>query len=487
MPGKVAKAHAKYEEDCGQCHDRKDRSRQTQLCLGCHKEIAADVGGGQGFHGRMPNAGRGQCSACHSEHQGRDADLIKLDAALFDHALTDFALDGAHAGVQCTSCHAAGKPHRAAPGRCVECHRDRDPHRGALGERCESCHTASSWSDARFDHGRTKFALTGAHSQATCAACHPGERYADTPQQCSACHAADDVHRGSRGRACADCHTTSSWSTARFDHARETGFALLGVHAQVECRDCHRSGDFKQAIPNTCHGCHRADDAHATRLGEDCGKCHGNEVWRPSSFDHVRDAHYELLGKHGELDCHRCHTAPVHSQKLERECGACHRIDDVHAGTAGAACQQCHGGDAWRPIVGFDHDLTSFPLVGLHVAAPCARCHVSLAFGETPSTCNECHAAEDVHKGALGPQCADCHTPSGWDLWEFDHATTGFALSGAHSQASCADCHREPPGVAPTPTDCAACHRNDDVHLGQFGRQCQQCHTTTTFRGARRR
>jgi hypothetical protein len=34
---------------------------------------------------------------------------------------------------------------------------------------------------------------------------------------------------------------------------------------------------------------------------------------------------------------------------------------------------------------------------------------------------------------------------------------------------------------------CIACHRNDDVHLGQFGAQCQRCHSTATFKGASRR
>ena len=35
MPGKLSNAHAKYEEDCSDCHDRTDRSRQTPLCLAC--------------------------------------------------------------------------------------------------------------------------------------------------------------------------------------------------------------------------------------------------------------------------------------------------------------------------------------------------------------------------------------------------------------------------------------------------------------------
>jgi hypothetical protein len=31
---------------------------------------------------------------------------------------------------------------------------------------------------------------------------------------------------------------------------------------------------------------------------------------------------------------------------------------------------------------------------------------------------------------------------------------------------------------------CLSCHEQDDVHLGQYGRQCQRCHSTITFKGA---
>ena len=78
MPGKLSSAHEKYEEQCSNCHDRSDRNRQTQLCLDCHKDIAADVRDRHGFHGRMPNAGAGKCIGCHTEHLGRDGDIVRL-------------------------------------------------------------------------------------------------------------------------------------------------------------------------------------------------------------------------------------------------------------------------------------------------------------------------------------------------------------------------------------------------------------------------
>jgi hypothetical protein len=65
MPGKVTTAHAKWEEQCSQCHDRTDRSRQTGLCLDCHKEIAGDVRQHRGFHGRLQSIDTSECWACH--------------------------------------------------------------------------------------------------------------------------------------------------------------------------------------------------------------------------------------------------------------------------------------------------------------------------------------------------------------------------------------------------------------------------------------
>jgi hypothetical protein len=32
---------------------------------------------------------------------------------------------------------------------------------------------------------------------------------------------------------------------------------------------------------------------------------------------------------------------------------------------------------------------------------------------------------------------------------------------------------------------CAACHNKDDRHLGQYGPQCDRCHTNYSWKGAR--
>jgi hypothetical protein len=487
MPGKVAAAHARIEQDCMQCHDRANRERQAQLCSACHKDVAADVRAGTGWHGRLPNVGRIQCSSCHTEHLGRDGDIVHLSPLALDHTATDFPLEDRHASVPCSSCHASGKRYREAPRQCAACHRDDDAHSGRLGPDCGKCHAARGWSDTRFDHHATGYDLRGRHASLACATCHAANRYDGTPTRCVSCHAPDDAHQGARGADCASCHDEVRWKASGFDHARAANFALLGAHAQLACGACHKSKDLHDALPRDCAGCHVADDAHASRLGPACDRCHSSTSWAPAAFDHARDAHLALEGRHATLDCHACHTASVAKQKLSHECQSCHRADDVHVGQLGAACDQCHGLQAWTTGVEFDHDFTQFPLVGLHVAVPCVQCHATREFRGTATDCYACHKRDDQHKGSLGRQCADCHTPNGWNLWRFDHArATGFALAGAHDRLECDACHREPPDRVKLRADCASCHLRDDVHHGQFGRQCERCHNTTTFKGARR-
>jgi len=486
MPGKVSTPHAKLESECAKCHDRADRARQAQLCMDCHKDVGADVHAHAGFHGRLPGIERAQCKACHTEHLGRDAEIVKFSRSSFDHSQTDFALTGAHATAPCAGCHKQGAKYRAATRACFDCHRNDDAHAGKFGKDCASCHDASGWGKARFDHGKTKFALRDRHAEIPCASCHAGNRYAGTPMQCVSCHAPDDVHRGSRGADCASCHNSASWKGTKFDHLKETKFALTGAHASLPCQGCHKTANLKDPLPKDCLGCHQAEDAHATRFGTACEQCHSTLGWKQVGFDHTRDGKFELVGAHRKVACHTCHTAPVATQKLGTDCLSCHRTRDVHSGQLGTDCSKCHGVESWRQDIAFDHDLTGFTLVGLHVAVPCHACHAKPSFRGAPKGCNDCHQRIDPHKGSLGKECESCHSPDGWGIWEFDHAkATHFPLTGAHARATCEGCHKQPPQTVKLSGDCASCHSQDDVHLGQFGRQCQRCHNSSTFKGAR--
>jgi len=484
MPGELASAHQKEEEDCSKCHDRTDRRRQRALCLDCHGEVASDVAAGTGFHGRA--AAKVQCSACHSEHKGRTADIVGFDPAGFAHRRTDFALTGAHASVSCGSCHHAGKKYREAPSQCVDCHRDEDVHRGQLGTDCAQCHEPAAFKPARFDHATTRFPLTNAHAPVACAACHRDPTLKGAPLGCADCHATDDVHSGTRGRDCAACHGSVDWKQSRFDHARATGYPLQGSHARLSCDACHRGGDLKAPLPTECSGCHAAVDRHSGRFGVGCADCHTQQEWKIEAYDHGKHGDFALKGAHATLDCHACHTGVIRQQALAKDCYGCHSADDAHRGSMGEECASCHSEDGWRQGVRFDHDLAGLALVGLHVSVPCGECHASRTFRDAPLECVACHRAKDSHQGALGEQCGACHNPNGWDFWQFDHARqTDFPLTGAHVRLGCRDCHGDQARDASLARDCWSCHTRDDVHDRRFGQACERCHRTDAFRPAR--
>ena len=86
------------------------------------------------------------------------------------------------------------------------------------------------WIETRFDHSTTRFPLSGKHRDVSCNLCHPSDRYEKTAMDCQSCHGLDDVHLGRFGSDCASCHAQEGWKQVRFDHSRDTKFALRGSH-----------------------------------------------------------------------------------------------------------------------------------------------------------------------------------------------------------------------------------------------------------------
>lgn len=484
-PGKLIQAHAKWENECARCHVRFERKAQDGLCMGCHKEVGADTRGKTGFHGRIkPQA----CNTCHTDHKGRNAQIVSLDKKQFDHQQTDFVLRGKHQQVECEKCHVAGRKYREAQSGCLACHRKDDVHKGALGAKCADCHTESSWKEPRFDHEQTRFALTGKHADVRCSSCHRNNVFKNTPRTCIACHKADDQHKGTLGRDCGSCHSESGWKEpAKFNHD-QTSFPLLGRHARVDCKDCHKSAMFKEA-PRDCVACHRKDDRHAGTLGTNCADCHTERDWKTTAgrFDHDRTK-FPLRNAHAEkaLQCSACHQNLRSFRNTPADCYSCHKKDDKHEGQLGTRCEQCHNDRSWK-VEKFDHGRTRFPLTGLHLAVACKSCHLGTRFREAPHECYACHKKEDKHQLKFGVRCETCHNARGWPIWEFDHdRRTPFLLDGAHRKLACTSCHQQPApagrNAAPTGTSCVACHRADDPHDGQFGMRCEQCHVTENWR-----
>lgn len=484
MPGPVISDHAEYETQCTSCHVRFSRQQQRDLCLTCHTEIAEDLQTNTGFHSLSPEVGE-RCASCHSDHIGRDADILGLDTNRFDHRFTDFPLRESHIEVACEDCHTPEAPFHQAQTLCVSCHLDDDQHRGNLGEVCSDCHSETTWVDAQYEHElESGYALTGAHADIACVSCHVDEQYVETPTECVDCHREDDTHMRRNGPECRDCHTTGDWADTLFDHFARANFALAGAHSGLTCESCHEGNTFEQQTSPVCASCHLEDDAHDGINGTECADCHQVTEWLDVTFDHARDADFALSGAHGELACMDCHVEPVATSLPATECVGCHIDDDPHAAQLGESCGSCHAELTWTDGVRFDHDFSSFPLLGRHDEVVCEDCHATPAFHDASESCVDCHVEEDAHNARLGPDCALCHTPLDWLVWRFDHdVQTDFPLDGAHAGLDCLGCHREPAvdGAIALAGTCVSCHRSDDVHRGQFGADCVECHTTESF------
>jgi hypothetical protein len=405
---------------------------------------------------------------------------------------------------KCAGCHV--RFDREGQNRlCRDCHKDvgqdmaqKQGFHGRIKEQsCRTCHTEHKGREARivvldekrFDHKQTDYPLKGKHLEAECGKCHlSGQKFRSAQSTCVACHKGDDAHKGKLGTKCADCHTELDWKEARFDHDT-TNFKLEDKHAKAKCKDCHDDSGFK-GTSMACVSCHRKDDKHKGRFGEKCQSCHNAKAWDGVVFDHDKDTKYSLRGKHRQARCDACHVGNPYREPLQTACVACHKKDDKHKGSLGEKCNDCHVERDWNEAR-FDHGRSRFPLLGKHDDIECKACHKSPIFKDTPMTCIACHKKDDKHKGSLGEKCGDCHIERNWKENRFDHGKTRFALVGKHQAVKCDSCHKDQKFKG-TPDACLACHKKDDVHKGQLGDKCEQCHSAqdwkqTTFSHARTR
>jgi len=209
-------------------------------------------------------------------------------------------------------------------------------------------------------------------------------------------------------------------------------------------------------------------------------------------FNHDRTK-FVLRNAHAmpAVKCIACHKDLASMRKTATDCFSCHKKDDKHEGQLGIACQQCHDDRSWR-VEKFDHRVTRFPLTGRHVPAACKTCHQSARYKDAPRDCLGCHQKEDKHKQKFGALCENCHNTRAWTLWDFNHdKKTKYRLDGKHVKVGCESCHKQeaPKGkaAAPLDTECVSCHRLDDLHHGEFGTRCEQCHVTDNWKKIQRR
>jgi nitrate/TMAO reductase-like tetraheme cytochrome c subunit len=490
---------------CLQCHTSKKFAGTPSDCFSCHTKDFSKA--------MSPNHQVGQlshdCTSCHTLNSWRPS--------VFDHAKTNFQLAGAHASVECSSCHVNNR-FKGLPNNCFHCHqkdfssaKSPDHSVARFSHDCLTCHTMNGWQPSSFEHQRTGFPLTGAHAAIECTSCHKNGVFKGTTQDCYSCHQKEYAmttapsHTASQfDRNCVTCHTMNSWTPSSFDHAK-TQFVLTGAHKTAECSKCHANGQFK-GISKECYPCHQKDAEKVLapnhvkgQFSHDCLSCHTNTVWKPSTFDHAK-TQYPLAGAHRNADCAKCHVNDQY-QSLPTDCYSCHRSEFTHTEVPGHVvgqfshdCLTCHSNIAWKPST-FDHAKTNFALKGGHVSVDCASCHKNGQFKGLPADCYSCHiadytsAANPNHTtGQFSHDCLSCHSNAAWKPANFNHNATAFPLTGAHTSAACASCHANGQYTG-LPSDCYSCHQNSfnttsaPNHVtSQFSHDCLTCHTTSVWK-----
>ena len=482
-PGPLMSGHKDLEHgDCLKCHDA-GQGVPDGKCLDCHVAIKKSIQEKKSFHGLA----KGTCIACHSDHKGRSNDTTQVNQKTFDHSKTSFLLHGAHSKITCAKCH-------------TEKRTEKETRKG----------------DINF------FGLSSS---------------------CKECHKKDDVHffpGKLAAKECSTCHNDVSWKNAPFDHKRETGYALIGSHAELSCEKCHAPHGKSSAkyewpeLPQkaclSCHADHHKDQLSSKFRGGKCEQCHSQTSWSIKHFEH-KITGFALKGAHTQVACVDCHKQSSSLKNTgdkrfnftgtDPACASCHK--DYHgfreesSTKIGALklCQTCHDDVAWHHQIGFNHNTqTSYPITGKHKGVPCFACHTPELGGKskTPNiarhyefptleskTCETCH--KSPHENTPGSifrakPCTSCHSTDGWKmvggkLPGFDHnKMTRFPLTGDHAKATCKSCHtKNGKEIYKFPFAekdfCVNCHLSPHKKQFQekfFDASCNLCHNSEDFK-----
>ena len=475
--------------DCNACHNGNYNLTSAE-CLQCHQNDYNTAANPNHTAAGIPTT----CGDCHTANG--------WSPSTFNHSTTGFTLDGAHASLQCSTCH-QGTITGLSPD-CVSCHQTdynnaANPNHAAAGipTTCGDCHTTNGWSPSTFNHSTTGFTLDGAHASLQCSTCHQGTITGLSPD-CVSCHQTDYNSAANPNHVaaglpstCQDCHTTSAWIPSTFNHST-TGFQLLGVHAQIQCSDCHQ-GTVTGLSPD-CLPCHQSEYNSAPNhvaqgYPTNCDLCHSFNGWTPATFDH-NNTNFPLTGAHLQVQCSACHASGFTGTPTE--CFACHETNYNNttnpshtALQLSTECQTCHTTNpGWAPAQ-FPQHSNYFPFVGAHIAIAndCNACHNG-DYNNTPNTCYGCHS--DNFNATTNPphvqlnfahECLTCHTQNAWQPASFDHSF--YNLASPHNTMDCNNCHSET-NYQP---QCLSCHYNDFLQEHNPGdpTNCWDCHSTSTF------
>ena len=496
--------------NCNSCHMSETNVRFSPVgvtCIDCHRSDYLNTKKPDHIKNNFGN----DCAACHGLN-GTD-----WNTEIVDHSF--FPLELGHKIEDCAACHLSDDYSNISPD-CISCHQTdfnntlTPNHRlSGFSDQCKTCHTlAPGWKPVTYtDHDADHFPIySGKHKGVwnDCAECHTNANDFKV-FSCVVCHKnpeTEDQHDGVSGfnfadNACLACHPTGDADMA-FDH-NNTAFPLTGAHRMVDCTSCHANGFV--GTSTLCLDCHSTDfngslNPNHKQLGlsTDCKTCHTTDPgWSPATFaDH--NNFYQLNGAHAAIasQCVECHSGDYNN--TPNTCYACHTNDynGVNApnhkqNNFSLDCATCHNENAWQPST-FDHDGLYFPIFsGKHQGQwmECVECH-QVSGNFTIFTCVSCHKnpeTNDEHVGVNGytyndNACLACH-PTGDADMVFDHNSTAFPLTGAHTTVDCNSCHAN--GFIGTSTLCSSCHTDDynqsinpDHKKLAFGTDCVQCHTT---------
>lgn len=505
-PGELSWVHSQESELDGQagcvaCHGDKE-APLASACGACHEATLASVEAGTGLHGTLELALGGahpasvpatDCGPCHREHHGAELELVTSSSFrlagfasrdAFDHERLGLTLDGAHAELACTACHAnadvlhLGRGEQRFSGLsvdCASCHESE--HNKAFLEDaaltasmspdavCAGCHTteeggfdsevsrlnvlteltttpvAESPAERREAHAALGFALEAPHEAATCAECHGATspnpttslgralvarsettpRFAGrAPEDCAACHS--DPHRGANGANCLECHQpTGPWEDlSAFGHDI---FSLSGVHGASSCTECHA-----EKGPTSTNALSGRRDRALPNPPRSCTACHED----PHSGAFLAGVAAELALTTSDDTCTTCHST--------------------------ALPPSSSGGP------GFHLDPEDFPLE-LHDASG-----MSLAAPHNEVACQGCHSGSEELVPADFLRTPDTRfAPPSSSLVAFEQRFK--PATKKRSSDACASCHASP-------------HEGDFEHLAGSPNDCTACHSETEFQPA---
>ncbi len=492
---------------------------------------------------------------------GADAAAVAPITVPFDHLTTGFELDGVHRDLPCEACH-LNAVFKGTPTDCGTCHTSGSQFNATPKNKthvpstnnCAACHNTISFRPAvHFDH---------ANVMGSCVACHNG----------TIAQGEGPTHPAT-SQACEACHTVMTWNPAKaVDHTQiplsVAGFCIVchnGVQAAgknvghlattLECGDCHLTTTWLGAtfnhtgIVTGCFSCHdgvkavgkQGNHMPTTNLCESChttGLGSAAPSWAPSLFDHTQMT---------VTTCQTCHSGTVkittgfvsgqptnHVPPIPStiDCGVCHgntptaetwtvlaaSIATLHTGLPVSNCLLCHAGQSFAGVPA-PYIPMSISGVSPTKLTPLAPPHIPIVAG---ADCSACHGAA-YQAGGFGPAtamsaakhafvattCDTCHdtgksfyTGSGTalQLRPADHIASG---DPKQATADCSGCHETtdwnstvlPVGHMPNPGNqaCATCHTAIAgtfasystlasiavLHTGISG-NCAQCHSGTT-------